>query len=227
MNRAELLILWYAVDGSTPIAWLLPPDEAALVLNKPSHDLEERDLTAVLCRMLDRGWLRLTCDKPPASGMTSRQLIEFGYTRDTIPGPTEEVPYFAVTESGGAEWSRWFRPDWSRYIAEWTDVIGLTGLARCADEHHLRQFFETACSLRSAPAADSDSAVWKSITPWHATDWKTLPTGHEVTYRLMGDFDDGFYPDWDCSDGPWCPAQKRIFELREWYRPWREVEEDL
>lgn len=140
--------------------------------NKPSHNLSHAEVVDVLHHLFLSG------------DLTAYRLEKFGAEPSPhfVPTPSEielglvgeDNIFFGLTAQGGTRWEAASKPNWGIFIHNFSR--GQNYAIISADRGIVQQWLETEIQ----PIVSSE---WSILTPWQATYWKPLPTGHQLSYK--------------------------------------------
>jgi hypothetical protein len=127
---------------------------------------------------------------------------------------------YYLTAKGGAVWESFAVPDWRLFWDEWTlddnhdgDEWTTIVIESASSETLLRviKWHEGMCTFDSW-----DQRALKTLIPWQATYWKSLPTGVSGTFRYKFSVSNCVHPFSTPSDvGVWCERGFHLSQCRQ------------
>ena len=208
-DQAIFWLLDIVIEHVTSLDNLLPdpgdPNSFYGLFNRAPPGLEEPRLLALLQALFDAGalctWRRDENPWEPDGDDFTPSPAEIALALRARPTPRTGdalVPgrlWYGLTESGGARWESYAKPDWDRYVAqeEWIDDIPPTAPALPATR--LQQVQRIAGNEALGEALlQNDIAKYRivdpttiqrdTLEPWNATYWKRLVRGYRTRYSF-------------------------------------------
>ena len=175
MDEAEFWLLDVVVTGRVHMDWLLW-EELEVALNRPVHGLDPDALLDLVDRLFRGGFIDAYELRPGDDGEDLRRSLDRSEIEAALHGCGPGFSY-GMTSRGGARWEAVAKPDWSRFLDESAgldpDEVEVCGLDRDRVAAHIRR--------HTLFAVTPGNELWKTLIPWQATYWKTLPRGYRVT----------------------------------------------
>ncbi len=227
-TRGEYWLLETVVEHELEICALVDND-LELRLNKRDHGLTRPSLVETLYRLLSSGLIYAKNEEMGFISTAEQIELTLDEPKRWVGVPIDErkVTYYGLTQEGGAQWEAFAAPDWRKYIAAsfqladdgesemWELICGdkdWRKTDRTEDEdwdktedwpdsvpNWLEEYIEPMCFYNQKELVLA-SIVWDSVTPWQATYWKQLDSGHSVRFRCRDKSGEGNakppYPPW-------------------------------
>jgi hypothetical protein len=94
--------------------------------------------------------------------------------------------YF-LTEKGGELWEFLSKPKWKQYISG--GIGEFDSILYCSSRETLEKYMQNHNFFNYYGDGNMqepilETATWKTMIPWLATYWKTLPCGYELNYQV-------------------------------------------
>lgn len=182
MNDIRHWLLDAAAELAIPLRVLGAPN-AGEMLNRKPPGLDRTDLALRLEELIARGEIEFCrCIEqrkyevcPPIRTLEIVRLLTEERWQNS------ELWFYRLTQSGGAAWERWAKPQWSRYVTtcRWDNFIEIGA----ASESVANELLELEDDLLWESAIVQGSVRRKAFRRWQATYWKTLPEGYLVAFR--------------------------------------------
>jgi hypothetical protein len=206
MDKTEYWFLDLVVKYYDRLKVLNHP-ELEVIANRKHHGLNSNEVAEMLYGLCQRGDIITRLEgheiQLPLAGI-----------KEGLSG--EANIYYGLTAQGGARWEEYSNPDWDRYADEAWGIDPnegeISATTRELVERHLS--FQDIGNYRVCPGSE----VWDILSPWEATYWKTLPTGH----RLRLEYEPDEKSSWDLSTEYLLVEQRQrrqeeYWSLLKWY----------
>ncbi|QDT15192.1 hypothetical protein [Alienimonas californiensis] len=193
LTRGEYWILNSLVEHSHSLCGYGYPDRYLwLLFNRQPHGLSEDELVLTLLGLFNAGWIEGEVDGETTTpfvpdGTTIRAALqsEFDHSDPDWPrllhAATPPI-HLRLTSEGGAVWEAFAEPRWEDFIDDFSDSNEPleNRTVRATRRDHGRQYLRC---WAERDRFDPDAVVWKPVSPFPATYWKTLPVGFEAQFR--------------------------------------------
>jgi hypothetical protein len=212
----EAWLLEAAVRARIPLTFLAMNDKSIRwQFAHRGHEMGRSELLRTLCSLFERGDLvayhEMLGSHIPTTEQVERALAPpIRLSNGGVAwGTGENGPLsYGLSKAGAARWEQMAEPDWQRYFddsyPEETSCEMVAG-----SQSRLDELLARAPEMWSIEPIDGQIEL-DVLTPYHATYWKTLPTG----YRAC------FFHQSVQRVGPTTTLeqQRRVSETRRWYR---------
>jgi hypothetical protein len=219
MDKYEYWFLDSAIKDVIGLSWIVPNEQNCLAVNRLALDLNVAEISGVLDRLFQRGDLAATT---PADCLFQRGDLAAtrGFTpshEQIVAALNEQIPlsYF-LTVQGGERWEAYSKPDWSKYFSGVMNLDTQEAELEGATKNVIDKYLEVKCFLSNIYWCISGTEIWETLTPYHATYWKSLPVGYRVRYQ----FKEGeiFSPsETDLNYSEYQQANEWYSNIRKWY----------
>lgn len=96
----------------------------------------------------------------------------------------ESTLFYYLTIQGGHRWEAYSKPDWNLYIdIKYTSNKSAKGIITASNRALIEQYLFLQ-TYREPISLIKGTEIWNTLTPWHATYWKTLPVGYQVEFQF-------------------------------------------
>jgi hypothetical protein len=187
IERGEYWLLDSVVEASLSLSALVV-ENIEETFNREGHGLGISDLINTLYRLFQREYL--IAYYRPSVDMLNLAVEEFLPTKEEIRaglvGDLSFIFCYRLTAQGGMLWESLSMPNWNLYISPFCseEMEEEINCIEAGSRQILDDFlaFELAHPFKTV---DHESIGFKTIEPWEATYWKTLPTGYQLTYWVQ------------------------------------------
>jgi len=179
MDRDTYWLLEAAATDPVPLELLTLEHKVTLVWNKPWHGMDEERLLHALHTSFIEGDLVAMVGK--TEGPDDIFVPTMEEVRAALARTAGCYMYYGLTAQGGARWEQASAPRWDWFVdASWDLEEGeITATTReLAGRYLARKAYDGIEVV-------AGSEQWQELTPWPATYWKSLETGHKVSYRYQ------------------------------------------
>ena len=162
-----------------PMELLTLEHKVTITWNKPWHGMDEERLLHALHTLFIGGDLvAISGEEEGPDGIFVPTMEE---VRAALARTAGSYMYYGLTAQGGARWEQASAPRWDWFVdALWDVEEG--EIAASTRERAGRYLARKAYDGIEVIAG---SEQWQELTPWPATYWKSLETGHKVSYRYQ------------------------------------------
>jgi len=178
MNDGELWILDSLVEGGYPLFWLIS-ENLEMVFNRDGHNLTYPNLVKTLFKLFSQGDLQAI--KGNNFDLDKIFLPTIDDIEKGLHHQSDFEFVFRLTHLGGKKWETYTQPDWKRYIDAGYYTEPNIAKIITSDKQNLEKYVAIQ-HLFWKNTIIENSFQRQILTPWHATYWKILPIGYEVTF---------------------------------------------
>ena len=179
MDRDTYWLLEAAAIDPVPLELLTLEHKVTIVWNRPWHGMdEERLLHALHTSFIGGDLVAITGEDEGPDNIFVPTMEE---VRAALARTAGCYMYYGLTAQGGARWEQASAPRWDWFVdASWDLEEGeITATTReLAGRYLARKAYDGIEVV-------AGSEQWQELTPWPATYWKSLETGHKVSYRYQ------------------------------------------
>jgi hypothetical protein len=180
LDRAKFWLLDLVAVGHFPIRILIH-NELTIVVNRATgHGLDHTELVKTLLSLFAEEMLVAKLWKKSSNGEYSQEIIPTNQNiEDALAGKLDI--HYGLSPKGGEEWEKLAKPNWNWFINGYhpRGSLDLAGI----DRRTLEKYLELKPYFADEEVV-SGTEIWESLVPWHATSWKTLPSGWQVTCKV-------------------------------------------
>ena len=179
MDRDTYWLLDAAATSYVPLELLTLEHKVTIVWNKPWHGMgEERLLQALNTSFVEGDLVALAGEDegPDELFVPTMEEVKAAFARTA-----GRYIYYGLTAQGGARWEQASAPRWDRFVDTLRDQEEgeITATTRELAGRYL------ASQAHDGIEIVAGSEQWQVLTPWPATYWKSLETGHKITFRYQ------------------------------------------
>jgi hypothetical protein len=215
MDKYEYWFLDSAIEMTIGFSWIVPNEQNCLAVNRLALDLNVTEIADVLDRLFQRGDLAATTPLDLENYRTNRGFTPSRKQIEAALNEQSPLSYF-LTAQGGERWEIYSKPDWSKYFSGFMNLDTQVAELEGATKNVLKKCFEFKHFLDDIYWCISGTEIWETLTPYHATYWKSLPDGYRVRYQ----FKEGeiFSPsEIDPNYSEYQQANEWYSNIRKWY----------
>ena len=165
-----------------------------LIRKDPADGFAVSDIISVVCRLFEDGDVFATSASGLIDCLTDDGVEDVSRLSMFVPAMADiefsivagnPELYFGMNSKAATRWEAFAQPDWDRYI---NDAVYRYDEVHKNFEQNMwsrtRSRLEEAIRFHYSGEAVPGTELWSHVSPWRATYWKTLPSGHHVKLRV-------------------------------------------